>query len=201
MSSSCWCITGAGEHWPMKYICMLGTQGNSSQRNDSYLFTISVPNSAKQHAGHYQPCMLCQDVTRQVSHLQVNTDLESELAYSALTKNSDALQGLEAFQDVPTFLDTARRFVLLMHAGSHHPACTAGGAEGGDTHYAPHDVTISLPHAVTAVRRRNKINSSLLPSARELLAGSLRMLGSSGMAQAAYPTTLVTLQSLASVAN
>jgi len=41
--------------------------------------------------------------------------LGKRTAYSALTKNSDALQGLEAFQDVPTFLDTARRFVLLMH--------------------------------------------------------------------------------------
>ena len=26
----------------MKYICMLGTQGNLSQRNDSYLFIISA---------------------------------------------------------------------------------------------------------------------------------------------------------------
>ena len=41
--------------------------------------------------------------------------LGKRTAYSALTKIADALQGLEAFQDVHTFLDTARRFVLLMH--------------------------------------------------------------------------------------
>ena len=41
--------------------------------------------------------------------------LGKRTTYSALTKNADALQGLEAFQDVHTFLDTARRFVLLMH--------------------------------------------------------------------------------------
>ena len=58
----------------MRYICMLGTQGNLSQMNDSYMFIISVPNSAKQHASPYQPCMLCQNVTRQVLY----TDLESE---------------------------------------------------------------------------------------------------------------------------
>lgn len=51
-----------------------GHSGNSSQRNDSYLFTISVPNSAKQHSIPYQPCMLRQDVPRQVLY----TDLESE---------------------------------------------------------------------------------------------------------------------------
>lgn len=41
--------------------------------------------------------------------------LGKRTAYSALTKNADALHGLEAFQDVPTFLDNVRRFVLLMH--------------------------------------------------------------------------------------
>ena len=41
--------------------------------------------------------------------------LGNRTAYSSLIKNEDALQGLEAYQDVHTFLDTARRFVLLMH--------------------------------------------------------------------------------------
>ena len=94
----------------MNYICMLGTQGNLSQGNDSYLFTISVPISAKQHASPYQPCILCQDVTRQVLY----TDLESERHIQLSPKIQMPYRALEAFQDVHTFLDTARRFVILM---------------------------------------------------------------------------------------
>jgi hypothetical protein len=41
--------------------------------------------------------------------------LGKKTAYSALTKNAEALQSLEAFDDVPKFLDAARRFVLFMH--------------------------------------------------------------------------------------
>jgi len=41
--------------------------------------------------------------------------LGKRTAFSVLTKNVEALQKLETFQDVLTFLDTARRFVLLMH--------------------------------------------------------------------------------------
>ena len=43
------------------------------------------------------------------------TSLGKRTAYSPLIKNTEVLQGLESFQDVHTFLDTARRFVLLMH--------------------------------------------------------------------------------------
>ena len=111
MSWSCWCITGAGEHWPIKYISMLGTQGKLSQRNNSYLFTISVPNSAKQHA---IPLPAVHALSGYDTNIAIYR-LGKGTAYSALTKNAGALQSLEAFHDVHTFLDTARRFVLLMH--------------------------------------------------------------------------------------
>ncbi|KAG0711771.1 hypothetical protein GWK47_019935 [Chionoecetes opilio] len=50
-SSSCG-VLWRGEHWPMKYICSWALREIRPHRNDSYLFTISVPNSAKQHASH-----------------------------------------------------------------------------------------------------------------------------------------------------
>lgn len=36
-------------------------------------------------------------------------------AYSVLTENADALQGLAEFQDTETFLKSARKFILFMH--------------------------------------------------------------------------------------
>merc|ERR1712035_300423 len=41
--------------------------------------------------------------------------LGKRTSYSALTKKVEIPQKLETFQDVPTFLDTARGFVFLMH--------------------------------------------------------------------------------------
>jgi len=64
------------------------------------------------HAGHSGKC-----VTRErfipVHH--ISTKLGKRTAYSTLTNTVEAVRKLETFQDVPTFLDTARRFILLMH--------------------------------------------------------------------------------------
>ena len=66
----CWCITGVRMLWPRKCTCMLGTQENASQENDSYPSTISVPNLEKQYANAYRPRMLYQVATPLVLYIQ-----------------------------------------------------------------------------------------------------------------------------------
>jgi len=137
MQTLAWCF--------MLSSCRETTKGSSSRPTDVLVLLAyywgkdALAQEVYMHAGHSRKC-----VTRErfipVHHISTKLgkavckclpamhalsgcDTTSALyklgkrtAYSTSTNNVEALQKLETFQDVPTFfLDTARRFILLMH--------------------------------------------------------------------------------------